>query len=266
MYSNKLVKGNANIVNNKATKKINKKFMNKNIDNKNISNEDINYKNDNNSLIPNLNKNIENTTNRLIQLHKDGFNSHKAYMDIFRFKFQASVSVKEELLKYAINIIFPIRRHFINELTKYIPLYLAYDLENGILEYSLITVTNDKLMNDFVLNIYSDKFSDICKNLDINNKNINNKTLLPNLLGGHIKPSLVAFMRPEQLHPVRWKNELDKYNVKQNIYKDIKVTDIYKCFKCGERKCKSTQMQTRSADEPMTIFITCLVCYNTFTK
>ncbi len=40
------------------------------------------------------------------------------------------------------------------------------------------------------------------------------------------------------------------------------ATDIFKCGKCKQRKCSYYQMQTRSADEPMTTFVTCLVCDN----
>ena len=39
-------------------------------------------------------------------------------------------------------------------------------------------------------------------------------------------------------------------------------TDQFKCGKCGQRKCTYYQMQTRSADEPMTTFVTCTVCNN----
>ena len=38
------------------------------------------------------------------------------------------------------------------------------------------------------------------------------------------------------------------------------VTDQFKCSKCGQRKCTYYQKQTRSADEPMTTFITCVNC------
>lgn len=30
-------------------------------------------------------------------------------------------------------------------------------------------------------------------------------------------------------------------------------TDAFKCSKCNQRKCTYYQMQTRSADEPMTV-------------
>ncbi|KAF9938721.1 RNA polymerase II elongation factor [Modicella reniformis] len=39
-------------------------------------------------------------------------------------------------------------------------------------------------------------------------------------------------------------------------------TDMFKCGKCKGRKCRYYQMQTRSADEPMTTFVTCINCGN----
>lgn len=39
-------------------------------------------------------------------------------------------------------------------------------------------------------------------------------------------------------------------------------TDQFKCGRCKQRKCKYYQMQTRSADEPMTTFVTCVNCGN----
>ncbi|ORY33014.1 transcription factor S-II, central domain-domain-containing protein [Naematelia encephala] len=39
-------------------------------------------------------------------------------------------------------------------------------------------------------------------------------------------------------------------------------TDAFKCGKCGARKTTYYQMQTRSADEPMTTFVTCTNCKN----
>ena len=40
------------------------------------------------------------------------------------------------------------------------------------------------------------------------------------------------------------------------------ATDQFKCYKCKKRKCTYYEMQTRSADEPMTTFVTCLSCGN----
>ena len=40
------------------------------------------------------------------------------------------------------------------------------------------------------------------------------------------------------------------------------ATDMFKCGKCKQRRCTYYQMQTRSADEPMTTFVCCTVCGN----
>tara|TARA_X000001036_G_C20582166_1_gene767205 strand:+ start:258 stop:911 length:654 start_codon:yes stop_codon:yes gene_type:complete len=47
------------------------------------------------------------------------------------------------------------------------------------------------------------------------------------------------------------------------LKKEVEVPDsMLVCGKCGMRKTSSYEMQTRSADEPMTIFATCLCCGN----
>jgi transcription elongation factor S-II len=38
------------------------------------------------------------------------------------------------------------------------------------------------------------------------------------------------------------------------------ITDMFMCGKCKKRRCTYYQMQTRSADEPMTTFVRCLEC------
>jgi len=37
-------------------------------------------------------------------------------------------------------------------------------------------------------------------------------------------------------------------------------TDMFQCSNCKKRRCKYFQMQTRSSDEPMTTFVSCLNC------
>ena len=58
-------------------------------------------------------------------------------------------------------------------------------------------------------------------------------------------------------------NILWKFNQKEKIKYELKpeaMTDTFKCNKCGSRETSYYEVQTRSADEPMTQFITCLNC------
>ncbi|BAT22216.1 putative transcription elongation factor SII [Yellowstone lake phycodnavirus 1] len=61
------------------------------------------------------------------------------------------------------------------------------------------------------------------------------------------------------IHFQRRKRELDLEKLR---VKDEDYTGMFKCGKCKSVKTTYYQMQTRSADEPMTAFITCLNCSN----
>ena len=40
------------------------------------------------------------------------------------------------------------------------------------------------------------------------------------------------------------------------------ATDVFTCRKCKGNQCTYYQMQTRSADEPMTVYVSCCICGN----
>ena len=141
---------------------------------------------------------------------------------------------------------------------------IALKIELSIFEYALIYCSNNKYEQNYVFPIYQDKLNEILLNLDKNKKSIENKTFKTNILSGKIDPSNVAFLSPAQIHPEKWTYILKKKEYMEQREKNIVYSDAYKCFKCGESKCKITQAQTRSADEPMTTFVVCVVCHNTF--
>jgi DNA-directed RNA polymerase subunit M/transcription elongation factor TFIIS len=72
-------------------------------------------------------------------------------------------------------------------------------------------------------------------------------------------------MTHQEMQPEKWdaliqakiKKDKSKYDTQQEA-----MTDTFKCRKCYSNKCSYYQMQTRSADEPMTTFVTCLECAN----
>ena len=78
----------------------------------------------------------------------------------------------------------------------------------------------------------------------------------------------LAELGPEQLWPEgRWatlalqrkRRELDLEKARVN---DENYSGMFKCGKCKSTKTTYYQLQTRSADEPMTTFITCMNCSN----
>jgi DNA-directed RNA polymerase subunit M/transcription elongation factor TFIIS len=194
----------------------------------------------------------------------EDFDYKLVYAKMFNFKTSASGCIRTDVITYAVKNIN--RKDALMRLSVHVPLNIADSIEKGTFEMTLIDLSNEKEdAVEFTFNKYWCRINDICLNLDQTNKRINNLTLRPALLDGSMDPYWVAFMSPQQMHPIRWKVELEKRRIAEQTNTDKKVTDIYKCRKCGDRKSTTTQMQTRSADEPMTIFVTCLTCYSTFT-
>jgi len=92
---------------------------------------------------------------------------------------------------------------------------------------------------------------------------IHNERLLQRCLEGEFPLAQIPSMSAYDMFPERWQQLADKQLIReQKILEGNKsqATDEYKCNRCGKRECTYYEQQTRSADEPMTIFISCLNC------
>lgn len=100
-----------------------------------------------------------------------------------------------------------------------------------------------------------------------NLKDSKNPQLRSNFLAGVIQASRLATMTAEEMasdemKKVRDKFEKDAINDAQLATVQGTQTDLLKCGKCKKRNCTYNQIQTRSADEPMTTFVLCNSCGN----
>lgn len=101
----------------------------------------------------------------------------------------------------------------------------------------------------------------------LNLKDKNNPTLRSGLISGMITPDrFIAMSSAEMASDER--RRINSMIAEQNLLNsqmakdNAAETDQFKCGRCNQRKCKYYQMQTRSADEPMTTFVTCVNCGN----
>lgn len=145
---------------------------------------------------------------------------------------------------------------------------ISLNLEKGIFNYSIKTSKDKNVVrkweNKYFVTIYVDKFRSIIRNLDKKNT-VGNKSLLKRLKKKEFRAHELAFMKHHQLYPEKWKALIDaKIERDNNAIKidESGATDEYQCWKCKNRKCTFYQLQTRSADEPMTTFVSCLSCAN----
>ena len=164
------------------------------------------------------------------------------------------------------------RNNLINELNKIIKdkkkQKISMNLEKGIYNWTIREATKKKVIkkweNKYFIQLYLDKFKSIIKNINPEMETYN-KNLLTKIKKQKIKSQDVAFMTHQEMNETLWKALIEAKikRDKNSTTMDISaMTDEFTCFKCKKNKCAYYELQTHSADEPMTIFITCLNCGN----
>ena len=91
----------------------------------------------------------------------------------------------------------------------------------------------------------------------------NNENLLERIRSKELDLKTVAEMTCMDLCPSRWKDAIERIIEKEKLlYSKQQNASIFMwCSRCKKKtKCDYYQLQTRSADEPMTTFVTCLEC------
>jgi DNA-directed RNA polymerase subunit M/transcription elongation factor TFIIS len=93
---------------------------------------------------------------------------------------------------------------------------------------------------------------------------VGNSRLIKRLQDGEFPPHQVPFMSPRELYPEHWQELADEQLKRETTMLEgssqEEGSDMFKCRRCGKSKTRYWEMQTRSADEPMTVFIRCLNC------
>lgn len=136
----------------------------------------------------------------------------------------------------------------------------ATNLEKGVFNWALKEATNHRVVkkwdNQFFVMLYLDHLRSVYNNLK-------NETLIKMVNNGDIKAHEIAFMSHQEMRPDVWDALIKAKTIRDTNKFEANLeasTDTFKCRKCFSKKCTYMQAQTRSADEPMTIYVTCLDC------
>ena len=146
-----------------------------------------------------------------------------------------------------------IREHCLNKLSNLFPnnekliLNIEKSIYNECIKISNKKNIEKKWENKVFMHLYKQKYVDVVLNLD-------NKELLDNIKSKTILARNIATLKADDMDPEKWKPvEFVDDNIEEGIFQ---------CYKCKSRKTTYYSLQTRSADEPMTNFITCMECKN----
>jgi transcription elongation factor S-II len=143
---------------------------------------------------------------------------------------------------------------------------ICKNLEKGIYNYALKVCEEKNLLkkwsNESFVLLYIEKLRTLIINLKDND-------LLANVLSKAVKAHEFVYMSHQELRPELWETLIEEKKIKDENKYTPKIeasTDNFICGKCKSKKCTYYQLQTRSADEPMTTFVTCLDCGNRFKR
>jgi len=137
---------------------------------------------------------------------------------------------------------------------------IATNIEKGVFNWAIQHASKNNIVkkwsNPYFITLYIDRLRSIYVN-------VKKPDVSSAILSGNIKAQDLAFMTHQEICPDKWKQLIEDKKVrdKQKYEPNIEAsTDNFTCNKCKSKKCTYYQLQTRSADEPMTTFVTCLEC------
>lgn len=112
---------------------------------------------------------------------------------------------------------------------------------------------------------FRDAYSHKILSLEFNLKNPKNPRLLERVTSGEMGPKKLVSAMPYDTFPEIWEvfyERAAERQLRRMLCNDAAGAPdgMFQCSKCKSRKTTYTLLQTRSADEPATVFYVCLSC------
>ena len=137
---------------------------------------------------------------------------------------------------------------------------IAINLERGIYNFILQKASRENIVKKWDNPYFVQAYLDHTRSMFCNLKN---PRILAAVRTSAIKSQDLPFMTHQELCPEKWAQLIEEKQIRDKNKYEIKLeasTDNFQCRKCKSRECTYYQLQTRSADEPMTTFVTCITC------
>jgi len=175
-----------------------------------------------------------------------------------------------DLTESDVDTITPNRTKIINAITESLSTLLSEEeiknLEIAIFLSTLHAAEKRHISKVWTYPLFTQLYSSIARTVVGNlnpNTYIQNKNLFKRFEDGELSLEEIASFGHTDLYPEIWKDSLIRQFEREKRQLEgnrSMATDQFLCKGCKKRECTYYELQTRSADEPMTIFIQCLNC------
>jgi transcription elongation factor S-II len=136
----------------------------------------------------------------------------------------------------------------------------ANNIEVGVYNYAIKEATQLNTTKQWDNPAFQQLYTDRLRTIYLNLKNTK---FVERIISGELTPQELAYMTHQEMDPAHWKEQIDakmKRDASKYTERVEATTDMFTCKKCHSKKCSYYELQTRSADEPTTIFVTCQDC------
>jgi len=145
---------------------------------------------------------------------------------------------------------------------KYFDADISKEIEHGVYDYTIQycqTLTYYKSLSQA---IYNDQRNNLLYNFEQNCSTI--KKIKKDVCSKKFNPYNLAFLRPEELNSDTWVKIIMRIKTTDEKLNNLPAVTWRPCYRCKCTKYGYYLLQTRSIDEPMTIFYTCKDCGTTY--
>jgi DNA-directed RNA polymerase subunit M/transcription elongation factor TFIIS len=145
---------------------------------------------------------------------------------------------------------------------------IGINMEKAVYNYAIREAGHKKIIKKWANPSFSQMYVDHLRTVFLNMKN---DVILSQIISKELAPHTYVFMTHQEMKPERWTELLEKKNIiDANKYtNNVEAsTDLFTCPapKCRSRRCTYYTLQVRSADEPESVFVTCLDCGKNFRR
>lgn len=134
------------------------------------------------------------------------------------------------------------------------------NIENGCYDFSKQYCVNNNLELFFA--VYKDTVNNLLFN--IRRKHSTILDIIKDINKSKFNPYNLAFLKPEEIDKDNWIRIILRKNNTEEKLNNLPTIEWRKCRECHNKKFFFYQLQTRSADEPITTFYICKECNKTY--
>lgn len=155
-----------------------------------------------------------------------------------------------------------VRTKAVEKFTKYFTKSQAKRAETGCFDFTQLQCENYQTQIELALSIYNDTVKNLLFNLQQASKTI--QSLLVKINNGKIDAHKLAFLKSYDLNYDKWEKIIRRKTTTEEKLSNRPSIEWKTCVSCKSRDYYYYQLQTRSADEPITTFYICKNCGKTY--